>query len=590
MAWSSNGRSWTGLGTLGSRRRSMVDQAGLVVPFGRCWSLDWWIGADDRWHFPSQEAAVRQHLISGTPVVETAMRVPGGDAVHRTYGARAPGSEELLAVEIENRSRLPFALALAIRPGRVERIDHDDRTVTVDGQATLVLPGSPRLTAAMTGSGRDLADMVQSGSASPGPLGSVHDGAGMAQAALLYPLAHGATLRLVVVDGPASTSVLRVPSALNVARGWQAQTRRGMRLDLPPGALADATVANLRFVYLFQDDVIALDRYGFHDDAARILAEQPLSRDTGPWPVAEHWRLTGDDDLVRAMAPAIARAATEIERRSHRRRRTADPELRGLVEPSYAANFWALRGLMDGALLLAVVGEDRAASAAAEAAHALKRDLDASLASVASRLGSVAIPAGPHRPLDAACVESLVALAPLRLYGATDAAISATVEASNARHQVVERGSPLLPEHALLLAAVDVERGDRRALAWLSRLLDRASATWTWPPRDGDGHDQRAAGGFCSLVRDLIVRDVPGGLAMCTVLPERWFGHSLEVHDAPTHPGVLSFAIRWHEDRPALLWELRSRRPGRPIRLTAPGLDPDWHSDEPAGEVLLGRR
>jgi hypothetical protein len=586
---SSNGRTWTVLGTLGSRRRSMVDQAGLIVPFGRCWSLDWWIGADDRWRLPSHEAALRQHLINGTPVVETAMRVPGGDAVHRIYGVRAAGSEDLLAVEIENRSRLPFAVALAIRPGRVERIDHDDRIVRVDGRAALVLPGPPRLTAAATGSGRDLAGMVQSGSASPGPLRSVRDPAGMAQAALLYPLAHGATLRLVIVDGPASTSVLRVPSALSVARGWQAQTHRGMRLDLPPGALADATCANLRFAYLFQDDVIALDRYGFHDDAARILVEQPLSGGTGLWTLAEHWRLTGDDDLVRAMAPAIARVTGEIERRSHKRRRTSDPELRGLIEPSYAANFWALRGLMDGALLLAAVGQDRAASATTDAAHLLKRDLDASLASVASRLGSVAIPTGPHRPLDAGCVESLVALAPLRLYGATDSAISATVQVASDRNHGGEAGAPLLPEHALLLASVDVERGDRRALAWLSRLLGCASPTWTWPPRDGDGHDQRTAGGFCSLVRDLMVRDVPGGLALCTVLPERWLGHNLEVTDAPTHAGVLSFAIRWHEDRPALLWELRKRRLGQPIRLTAPGLDPDWHSDEPAGDVLLGR-
>jgi hypothetical protein len=442
----------------------------------------------------------------------------------------------------------------------------------------------------MTGSGRDLAGMVQSGSASPGPLGSVRDPAGMAQAALLYPLAHGATLRFVIVDGPASAGVLPEPSALNVARGWQAQTRRGMRFDLRPGALADATFANLRFVYLFQDDVIALDRYGFHDDAARILVEQPLSGGAGLWTLAEHWRLTGDDDLVRAMAPAIARAASEIERRRHKRRRTSDPESRGLVEPSYAANFWALRGLMDGAQLLAAVGQDRAASATADAADALRRDLDASLASVASRLGSVAIPAGPHRPLDAACVESLIALAPLRLYGATDSAISATVQAANDRNQVGEPGSRLLPEHALLLAAADVERGDRRALAWLSRLLDLASPTWTWPLRDGYGHDQRAAGGFCSLVRDLMVRDVPGGLAMCTVLPEQWLGHNLEVHDAPTHAGVLSFAIRWHEDRPALLWEFRNRRPGQAIKLIAPGLDPDWHSGEPAGDVLLRRR
>jgi len=41
--------------------------------------------------------------------------------------------------------------------------------------------------------------------------------------------------------------------------------------------------------------------------------------------------------------------------------------------------------------------------------------------------------------------------------------------------------------------------------------------------------------------------------------------------------------VRWHGDRPALLWEAP---PG--ARVTAPGLDPTWSSDAASGEVLLG--
>jgi hypothetical protein len=71
------------------------------------------------------------------------------------------------------------------------------------------------------------------------------------------------------------------------------------------------------------------------------------------------------------------------------------------------------------------------------------------------------------------------------------------------------------------------------------------------------------------------------------MLPEGWAGQPIEVHDAPTPYGRLSFAVRWHGDRPALLWEL-DRYPNRPVpRLTAPGLDASWSSTEPRGEALL---
>src|SRR3954452_16651651 len=63
------------VGTLGSPTATEVDRAGLVGRDG--WSLDWWIGADDRWHLLAREPSVRQHLVDGAPVVETLVRGPG---------------------------------------------------------------------------------------------------------------------------------------------------------------------------------------------------------------------------------------------------------------------------------------------------------------------------------------------------------------------------------------------------------------------------------------------------------------------------------------------------------------------------------
>jgi hypothetical protein len=105
----------------------------------------------------------------------------------------------------------------------------------------------------------------------------------------------------------------------------------------------------------------------------------------------------------------------------------------------------------------------------------------------------------------------------------------------------------------------------------------------------GDGHDAGAAVHLLSFVRRLLVRETDqGGLALCTMLPDAWTGQNLEVHDAPTHHGTVSFAVRWHGDRPALLWD-RKVRGGETgvVRITAPGLDPSWSSTEPKGEALL---
>src|ERR1044072_7153731 len=51
----------------------------VVAPWCDGPSLDWWIGADDRWHLPSRDVAVRQGLHEGMPIVETTMRIPSGD-------------------------------------------------------------------------------------------------------------------------------------------------------------------------------------------------------------------------------------------------------------------------------------------------------------------------------------------------------------------------------------------------------------------------------------------------------------------------------------------------------------------------------
>ena len=44
----------------------------------------------------------------------------------------------------------------------------------------------------------------------------------------------------------------------------------------------------------------------------------------------------------------------------------------------------------------------------------------------------------------------------------------------------------------------------------------------------------------------------------------------------------MSYAIRWHGERPAVLWE----QDGPPVVLTSPSIDPAWSSPDRSGEAL----
>lgn len=262
-------RQSTTLGSLGDHHHVTVDPRGLVTPWPGGWSLDWWVGAADRWHLPSREPAVSQALIEGTPVTETVMRVPRGDVALRVY--TVPG---LAVAEAENRSDTPVAVAFAVRPynaagvARVERIEAEGTGVLVDGRPALWLPRAPSAAASSTGPDGDCVHRVTASGATGGwPLPAAVDRHGMAQAAFVYPLPHTRTIRVALPLGPGASrrrrwpgrdrfpvgvvDPSRLPSAADVVKGWQAQLGHGLHLALPDAALVAAVEANRAYAVLF---------------------------------------------------------------------------------------------------------------------------------------------------------------------------------------------------------------------------------------------------------------------------------------------------------------------------------------------------
>src|SRR4029078_8305341 len=94
-------------GALGGRFRADVTAWGDVVPWDGSPVLAWHVAADDRWHSPASECAVRPVRVGGAPVFQTRFGVPGGDAVQRVWSVADGGGRTM--VEVANDSPLPIA-------------------------------------------------------------------------------------------------------------------------------------------------------------------------------------------------------------------------------------------------------------------------------------------------------------------------------------------------------------------------------------------------------------------------------------------------------------------------------------------------
>ena len=134
--------------------------------------------------------------------------------------------------------------------------------------------------------------------------------------------------------------------------------------------------------------------------------------------------------------------------------------------------------------------------------------------------------------------------------------------------------------------------------AWrtLDVLLDAVSPTGAWPRRltldEGASAEESdcvaATAAVAWLAADLLGRADTGGVHLLGVVPERWLGQRIEVHGVVTARGVVGCAVRWHGERPALLWDVEVLDGDQDeLVVDAVGLDPTWQGTGPRGEALL---
>jgi hypothetical protein len=163
-------------------------------------------------------------------------------------------------------------------------------------------------------------------------------------------------------------------------------------------------------------------------------------------------------------------------------------------------------------------------------------------------------------------------------------ALSARIRA--ARADVLLAGQGRSPGAAVFAALEDWGFDAETAAVW-RRLSARErqavrtrAAPGTWEDSEAIADDAE----FLVAVRRLLVDDGPKRpIDLLAAWPEAWRGQPLSVHDAPIAGGLVSYAVRWHGPRAALLWETTASD----VTLRIPGLDPGWSTTEPRGEALF---
>jgi len=210
------------------------------------------VGAEDYWHVPAVAPTLRQRLVDNSPVVATAIRVPGGDVEHRSYAATVDG-QPTVVVEVENQTPTPVAIGFTLHSLGVAA--RDATGVSIGERHMLRFSHQPR------------SEFV-----------------GAPMSLFVVPLAHRAVVRVTAaLEGDAPEPV-RAPGADAAARGWRALAATGTSVSGTPF-----------------DDALDTARAFLHLHAARLRLQAKRADRALAAAVADALTLTGCDDDAGAM-------------------------------------------------------------------------------------------------------------------------------------------------------------------------------------------------------------------------------------------------------------------------------------------------
>ncbi len=485
------------------------------------------------------------------------MRVPSGDVVQTVYAALVDG-RAVAVIEVENQSPVPVALAIALRP---YTLDGDPGALSVQRRSStelvadgyrLTLP-RPANEQAFAGD-HDLLATVEAGAALTWPDTPPTAAGGSANAVLMVPIPHRTTFRYCLGPADLAVSIDRLPGPDNVARGWNAVVESGGRFDFPDSGLGRlAGIARARLLLLDERPP------GVDGDVGMVLAglaESGHADRLGEWLPELVDELSGHGGLSPADEAGSARAAM----------------------------------LVDGLARALVIGGDRQAAEEAlpsllQLTRRIEPRLRRSTRLSRSRVATSSVESTRHW-----CRAATGLAVAVRWLGQHDAAD----ELRRRMDELARHATDLLDDgrETLITAGGPAATGGRVGHDELVGWSQQANLVRRWyRPDDSIGSGPFGglvdAAAFWRAARHLLLTErvdlSEPTIELVPDHPTAWRGGSLEVHRAATLHGRLSYAIRWHGPRPALLWDASECR----ARIICPSLDPVWSTSDDRGETLL---
>ena len=540
------------MGTVGH-----VDGRGSVYPASRPVAVEVWFGHGERWVKGDSGDGLRQTRLGGLPIVETRQKLDDGDVVQTAWADEAGVGQGRIVLELANETNISVVVAVVVRPlaligsARIESARVAESRIIID-KLPLVelgrLPGDV-VTATDDDDASALRAQLTLGETKIDGESAIVDPGGRCSLAALLPLTRGSSRQIEIVEGHEEVSVAAAPLD-TVEAGWKAHLRPTPDIDLPgwPQHLPIALTSSL---------------IGSTGTPGRPLGDGS-------------WRLV--DDSMRAVA--LARSGLDWAA-AH----VTDAILADVTEGRIGRDDWAAVASACGAIAFSPEGHEVLArhgdAVAAVCGHGLSRSRTPNL--VSPLVAAIKAAHGEAAAIDAAGIDGTMRN-PTDGVVYTQHGFGVAPESESALREVLSAsGAPDAQKVGLSMAASAATDYPYEPLVPLRSL---AGSTWSWS-RDLCGDSPHARAALLIGLTSLCVAELPDGVI--DVFPgasSRWLGQKLAFSDMPTSAGRLSMAVRWHGERPALLWEL-SDRADQPFTLTCSRLDPSFSTSETAGEALL---
>lgn len=539
---------WTTLGTLGSAQKAVVDPQGIVSTAEV--SVQWCAGTGEKW-LAAHESLVHQTLVEETPVVSSALRIPSGELVQYSYAVADPAHEfGDVVLRFVNESTIPVSLALAFRlrnsSDRTETIQLHRRNqlveIKVGDEVLAALSKAPsRARAANDDAFADVELAVAEWETMQWQVNET--------VVVLFPLPHSASLQVVMpLQKAKAVSSDQLPPQERVVAGWVAQTNGAPRVDglerefekplaaaqrhlltHAAGELPVKVDGQLENVVTTATLAIALDEAGFHAQSLRILLN-----------LTDFQSASGAFSLDRLDATAS-----------------------WLVALNRHTQLSAVNALNDE-LALRVVNATRWL-------RKRWRPWIRKSQPFRSGEGPAGISNDERITYDAQWTWRAIsaAIALLQRSGFDEAALKV-----QKNFEGLEADCQRLGAHFAL---------PTMSLGEVREMKAQGAPVWTWAS-PACGHDPMLTAQFLYGVRRLFVDDSEEEVEILPAIDDDWLGVDLAIHDMPVRGGHLSFAVRWHGLRPALLWEYNG---DGNLLLRCSSLDAQWSTTDNRGETLL---